>query len=83
MPRWTTPRVSAHTTLTPATSPATAFADLIVACWGGSVVSFLRGIGNGTFAPLVNYTVGAAPISVVARDFNGDGRLDAAVADLQ
>ena len=56
-------------------------ADLIVACWGGSVVSFLRGIGNGTFAPLVNYTVGAVPHSVVARDFNGDGRLDAAVAN--
>jgi NPCBM/NEW2 domain/FG-GAP-like repeat len=55
-------------------------ADLIVACWGGNVVSFLRGIGNGTFAPLVNYTVGAVPVSVVARDFNADGRLDAAVA---
>jgi len=56
-------------------------ADLIVACWGGSVVSFLRGIGNGTFASAVNFTVGAAPVSVIAADFNGDGRLDAAVAN--
>ena len=56
-------------------------ADLIVACWGGSVVSFLRGLGDGTFAPGINYTVGAAPHSVVAVDFNGDGRLDAAVAN--
>ena len=56
-------------------------ADVIVACWGGSVVSFLRGIGNGTFATRVNFTVGAAPHSVVAGDFNGDGRLDAAVAN--
>ena len=53
----------------------------LVACWGGSVVSFLRGNGNGTFAAMVNYTVGAAPHSIVARDFNGDGRLDAAVAN--
>ena len=34
--------------------------DLLVACWGGSVVSFLRGNGNGTFAAMVNYTVGAS-----------------------
>ena len=55
--------------------------DLIVACWGGSVVSLLRGNGNGTFASAVPVTVGAAPHSVVAGDFNDDGRLDAAVAN--
>jgi hypothetical protein len=55
-------------------------ADLIVACWGGNVVSFLRGIGNGTFAGAANITVGSVPVYVVARDFNRDGFLDAAVA---
>ena len=44
--------------------------DVIVACWGGSVVSLLRGIGNGTFAAPVNVTAGAAPHSVIAGDFN-------------
>lgn len=58
-------------------------ADLIVACWGSNVVSFLRGIGNGTFAASVDYTVDAVPVSVVAGDFNNDGRLDAAIATYQ
>jgi hypothetical protein len=42
-------------------------------------VSVLLGNGDGTFRPQVTYAVGSAPISVVAGDFNGDGRLDLAV----
>lgn len=34
----------------------------------------------GTFAAAVNYPLGYVPYSVVAADFNGDGRLDLAVA---
>ena len=55
--------------------------DVIVACWGGNVVSLLRNNGNGTFAAPVNITAGAAPHSVITGDFNRDGLLDAAVAN--
>ncbi|MGH2668411.1 MAG: FG-GAP repeat domain-containing protein, partial [bacterium] len=36
------------------------------------------GIGNGTFAPSVNYPAGPGPFELVADDFNGDGILDLA-----
>jgi FG-GAP-like repeat/FG-GAP repeat len=44
-------------------------------------VSVLLGKGDGTFQAAVNYGAGAAPVSVVAGDFNGDGKLDLAVAN--
>jgi hypothetical protein len=44
-------------------------------------VSVLLGNGDGTFQPQVKYPVGSAPWSIVAGDFNGDGRLDLAVAN--
>src|SRR4051794_40868807 len=34
-----------------------------------------------SFSPAVNYPVGANPQAVVTGDFNGDGRLDLAVAN--
>ena len=45
-------------------------------------LSVLLGNGNGTFRPPATYAVGATPIFLLATDFNGDGRLDLAVADL-
>ena len=39
-------------------------------------------IGMGTFAPRVSYSVGSGPYSVSSGDFNGDGVLDLATADL-
>ncbi len=46
-----------------------------------SIVANL-GRGNGTFSPSVIHRVGAAPIDVKLGDFNGDGNLDAASANL-
>ncbi|MBL9148979.1 MAG: VCBS repeat-containing protein [Phycisphaerae bacterium] len=39
-------------------------------------VSVLRNQGDGTFAPHVEYVVGAGPYDVAASDFNGDGFAD-------
>jgi len=48
---------------------------------GGNSVSVLIGNGNGTFAASVPYAVGSNPLSVTTGDFNGDGKLDLAVAN--
>ena len=45
-------------------------------------VSVLLGNGNGTFQAARNYTNGSAPESIVAGDFNGDGKLDLVTGDL-
>jgi hypothetical protein len=45
-------------------------------------ISVFLGNGDGTFPPAVNYNGGGEPISIAAGDFNGDGRLDLAVADI-
>ena len=41
----------------------------------------MLGNGDGTFQPQVTYAVGLTPTSIVAGDFNGDGRTDLAVAE--
>ncbi len=60
-------------------------ADFAIANYGGVVgggsVSISLGNGDGTFQTPVNYPAGNGPVSVVAGDFNGDGKLDLAVAD--
>jgi len=64
-------------------------ADLVVANYGSfggaqltnSNVSVLLGRGDGTFDAAVNYTAGEGPLSVTTADFNGDGKLDVAVAN--
>jgi hypothetical protein len=50
-------------------------------CGAPGSVSVLLGNGDGTFQSGVNYGAGSYPNSVVVGDFNGNGRLDLAVAD--
>jgi hypothetical protein len=47
---------------------------------GPGLVSILLNHGDGTFANRVDYATGQHPTAVVARDFNGDGKTDLAVA---
>ncbi len=56
--------------------------DLAVTKTGDNAVSILINTGGGifAFAPEVSYGVGAYPASVCGGDFNGDGKLDLAVA---
>jgi hypothetical protein len=53
----------------------------VVSNSGFGDVSVLFGNGNGTFQPAVNYSAGSNPSAIVAGDFNGDGKLDLAVAN--
>jgi hypothetical protein len=48
--------------------------DLAVACGGDQIgiVSVLLGLGDGTFAPAVNYYAGVSPRSVAIGDLDGD-----------
>jgi len=43
---------------------------------GPSSVSVLRGLGDGSFAPHLEYPTGVSPHQLRARDLNGDGLLD-------
>src|SRR5262249_18377736 len=47
------------------------------------IVTILLGQGDGTFQPPLSYTVGQYVFSLVTDDFNGDGRLDLALANGQ
>jgi len=49
--------------------------------WSLSSVGVCFGDGQGWFSPPTEYTVGSGPRSVVAGDFNGDGKLDIAAAN--
>jgi hypothetical protein len=52
----------------------------MVNCGPGSI-SILLGNGDGSFQPHFDYPTGVDPASVVAGDFNGDGKLDLAIAN--
>jgi hypothetical protein len=53
--------------------------DLAVANDSTSSVGVLLGNGDGTFAPVVPYSLSGLAYDVVAQDLNGDGYLDLAV----
>ncbi len=57
--------------------------DLAIANYGDNTVTLLLGNGDGTFTEASSspYTVGTAPLALAAADFNGDGKLDLAVAN--
>ncbi len=57
-----------------------AVADFYAADGRGSV-TLLRGKGDGTFAVAGSIVVGPNPVSIVAADFDGDGKPDLAVAE--
>ena len=62
--------------------------DLAVSSYGFSingvgVVSVMLGKGDGTFFSPVNYSSAISPFSIVKGDFNGDGKLDLATANIQ
>jgi hypothetical protein len=58
--------------------------DLAVANYGDGTITLLLGNGDGTFTQPSGspYAVGKGPFSLAAADFNGDGKLDLAVANL-
>jgi hypothetical protein len=58
--------------------------DLAVANYGDGTITLLLGNGDGTFTQASGspYAVGQGPYQIVAADFNGDGKLDLAVANL-
>ena len=57
--------------------------DLAVANVSDNTVTVLLGNGDGTFSPAPGspLAVGVSPLSLAAGDFNGDGKLDLAVAN--
>ena len=44
-------------------------------------VSILLGTGTGSFGAKTDFGTGSGPVSVAVGDFNGDGKLDLAVAN--
>jgi hypothetical protein len=53
--------------------------DLAVAS-SYNYISIFNGTGSGTFLPAISYTVGSDPFSIIADDYNNDGRSDLLVA---
>ena len=49
--------------------------------FGSGNISVLLGDGSGSFNPQTTFAVGTEPTSVIAGDFNGDGKQDLAVSN--
>lgn len=58
--------------------------DLAIANYGDGTITLLLGNGDGTFTQAAGspYAVGKGPYQIAAADFNGDGKLDLATANL-
>lgn len=58
--------------------------DLAIANFADDTVTLLLGHGDGTFTQASGspYPVGNGPYAITAADFNGDGKLDLAIANL-
>lgn len=58
--------------------------DLATANYGDGTVTLLLGNGDGTFTQASGspYAVGKTPTAIAAADFNGDGKLDLATANV-
>jgi hypothetical protein len=58
--------------------------DLAVANYEDETITLLLGNGDGTFTQAAGspYAVGHGPFQIAAADFNGDGKLDLAVANV-
>jgi hypothetical protein len=73
---------SANASVTPVALVPGGPIDLISTNFNPGGITLLSGNGNGTFAAPVYYPVGREPEFAATGDFNGDGKLDIAVADL-
>jgi hypothetical protein len=62
---------------------ADGIADLVTANFFSSTVSVLRGNGDGTFQPAVDFWSGDATTGVAVGDFNDDGRVDVVAGRLR
>ena len=58
--------------------------DLAIANYGDGTITLLLGNGDGTFTQTAGspYAVGQHPYQIAVADFNGDGKLDLATANL-
>ncbi len=55
--------------------------DIVVVSQNEDLVSVYRNMGSRSFAPRVNFAVGAAPNAVDIRDIDGDGKQDLVVTN--
>ena len=76
MPSAITPRASYTADLT-----NDGHIDVITININTNDISVLLGNGDGTFEPAMFFPAGNGPTAIAEGDFNGDGRIDLAVAD--
>ena len=57
------------------------YADILVANSASNSLSYLEGMGDGTFKQAVTLQTGREPVALETADFNGDGLPDIAIAN--